>query len=409
MNNSKKIAGALGGLLVLACTSGAGAAQAENPVTKPAELEAAGVPVGPMVLYPSVGLQLGRDDNIFFQPSGEKRSGITVLTPVLDFRAVKEGQRYGLLYQAELGRFSDSSPDDYEDQRLAGEADVGFSQKGRLNIQAEYVDEHDPRGTGATEGAPLASANPDRWHATRLGATLAYGAPGAQGRIEAALGTRAKRYDNNRTVTEFRDLDQNDTGVTFFYRVAPRTSLLFQATNADIDYKTATLDSTERRYLVGATWEATAMTTGTVKVGRQQKDFADAGRTDFSGDSWTAAVTWAPKTYSFVEFSANQKTDETNGAGNFNDKRDYGLAWTHGWTSFVRTRLSALSVRDQYKGAAEVTLREDKTTGYGLSVTYQMRRWLNFDLGYTSTDRNSEVDSFDYKRHLYMFSVGASL
>jgi len=282
-------------LAVLAYASLAGAA----PPERAADLRAAGVQMGPAVLYPSLGLHFGRDDNIFLQPSGEKSSNIIVLIPTLDFVAVNNGQRYGLLYQAEAGRYGDSSADDYTDQRLLAEADVGLGQRGRLDLQAEYLDEHDPRGTGASEGNPLLSDNPDVWHSTRLGATFKYGAPGARGRLDLALGAREKHYDNNRATTAARDLDQGDVGVTFLYRVAPLTSLLLQATDADIDYKTATLDSTERRYLAGVTWEATAKTSGTVKVGRQKKDFDDTARTDFSGGSWAAAVVWSPLTYSF--------------------------------------------------------------------------------------------------------------
>ena len=392
-------------LAVLAYASLAGAA----PPERAADLRAAGVQMGPAVLYPSLGLHFGRDDNIFLQPSGEKSSNIIVLIPTLDFVAVNNGQRYGLLYQAEAGRYGDSSADDYTDQRLLAEADVGLGQRGRLDLQAEYLDEHDPRGTGASEGNPLLSDNPDVWHSTRLGATFKYGAPGARGRLDLALGAREKHYDNNRATTAARDLDQGDVGVTFLYRVAPLTSLLLQATDADIDYKTATLDSTERRYLAGVTWEATAKTSGTVKVGRQKKDFDDTARTDFSGGSWAAAVVWSPLTYSFFELSTNRRTEETNGTGNFDDKRDAALAWTHGWTSFLRTKLSALTTKDQYKGASGVILREDKTPAYRLNVSYQIRRWLNLGLDYTTTDRNSDNNAFDYKRNVYLLSITGSL
>ena len=405
----KNVATTLG---VVAALIGASMAMAA-PETPAAAIEAgaaksavAGVPLGPGMLYPSVGLEYRHDDNIFLQPSDGKSSGMTVLTPTLDLRALEGGRRYGLLYRAEIGRFSASSADDYEDQRLAAEADLGIAEKGRLRLQAEYLDEHDPRGTAGTQGVPLAVAEPDLWHSTRLGATFGYGAPGAQGRIEAAVTTRTKRYDNHRTLTEPRDLDDTETGVVFFYRLAPLTSALFQVTNTGIDYQTAALDSTERRYLVGLTWQATAKTSGTVKVGRQQKDFDDAARTDFSAASWTAAVTWSPRTYSFLELATNRKADETNGVGDLNDRRDLSLAWTHNWTSFARTRLGAQIVEDKYRGA---TARDDKTTEYGLNVAYQMRRWLNLSLGYTTAERDSDDNAFDYRRNIYMFTAGASL
>ena len=176
---------------------------------------------------------------------------------------------------------------------------------------------------------------------------------------------------------------------------------MLQATGTDIDYKTKTaaLDSKEQRYLAGVTWQATAKTSGTVKVGQQKKDFDSAGRTDFSSGSWTAAVSWAPRTYSVFEFATNRAAEETNGTGDFNDRKDYALAWTHSWTSFLRTRLSATSIKDEYKSGS-TALRADKTAEYGLTATYQMRRWLNLGLGYTNTDRDPINNSFDYKRNV---------
>ena len=47
--------------------------------------------------------------------------------------------------------------------------------------------------------------------------------------------------------------------------MAPKTQLLFQAKQTEIDYKRILLtnqDSTETRYYVGATWDATALTSG---------------------------------------------------------------------------------------------------------------------------------------------------
>jgi hypothetical protein len=58
---------------------------------------------------------------------------------------------------------------------------------------------------------------------------------------------------------------------------------------ADYDSALSTEDNTERRYYLGYTWDATAATTGVVKIGRMTKDFDAAGRAGYSGSSWEAA------------------------------------------------------------------------------------------------------------------------
>ncbi len=55
----------------------------------------------------------------------------------------------------------------------------------------------------------------------------------------------------------------------------PKTSLLLEARHTELDYKytASQLDSEELRYYIGATWDATAATSGTIKVGPVEKKF----------------------------------------------------------------------------------------------------------------------------------------
>ncbi|NOZ11101.1 MAG: outer membrane beta-barrel protein [Gammaproteobacteria bacterium] len=395
MNNKKKLINTAVALAVL------------SPIMALAQQDDGGsVPVGPFMLYPSLTVQYLRDDNILRQPSGTEQSDdVFMASPALDFRIEKGGQLYRIGYQAEVGRYGSSSADDYEDQNLIGELDVGLGRRGRLNMQAEYLDEHDARGTQRTEGAVGLPATPDEWHATRFDGTLSYGAEKAYGRVELNAGYFSKVYDNNRTLTAVRDRDNTDFGVTLYYNVAPRTDLLLQAAITDIDYATATLDSQERRYLAGITWEATAKTSGTVKIGRLEKNFDIAGRTNFAGSSWEASAQWSPRTYSTVDIATSRRTDETNGTGDFILTQDLSLTWNHKWSSDISTKVNYLVANDDY----DPTVRQDDRTQYGVSMSYQVRRWLKVGVGYSYDKRESSSNAFDYKRNVYGITVGATL
>jgi len=395
LNNKKKLINTAVALAVL------------SPIMALAQQDDGGsVPVGPFMLYPSLTVQYLRDDNILRQPSGTEQSDdVFMASPALDFRIEKGGQLYRIGYQAEVGRYGSSSADDYEDQNLIGELDVGLGRRGRLNMQAEYLDEHDARGTQRTEGAVGLPATPDEWHATRFDGTLSYGAEKAYGRVELNAGYFSKVYDNNRTLTAVRDRDNTDFGVTLYYNVAPRTDLLLQAAITDIDYATATLDSQERRYLAGITWEATAKTSGTVKIGRLEKNFDIAGRTNFAGSSWEASAQWSPRTYSTVDIATSRRTDETNGTGDFILTQDLSLTWNHKWSSDISTKVNYLVANDDY----DPTVRQDDRTQYGVSMSYQVRRWLKVGVGYSYDKRESSSNAFDYKRNVYGITVGATL
>ena len=86
---------------------------------------------------------------------------------------------------------------------------------------------------------------------------------------------------------------------------------------------------------------------------------------------------------------------------------NYGVTWNHAWSSRLRSTALASFRTDDYKGAG--ITRSDDTTSLGIKVDYYFRRWLRLGAGYTHWDRNSNPPGFDYKRNIYMFTVGATL
>jgi hypothetical protein len=204
------------------------------------------------------------------------------------------------------------------------------------------------------------------------------------------------------------DRDNTDAGATFFWRIAPKTSLLLQGKHTKIDYvaSSSTLDSTENRLLGGLTWEATAKTTGIFKLGMVKKSFSDGARAESTSPSWEGAIKWSPRTYSHVDFNLGRMPAETTGGlGNFIDKTTTGAVWSHQWTRQITTAASATYMTDVYKGFD----RKDNTQILGLKATYAMRRWLNFGADYTYTSRDSNDNVFDFKRNAIMLFVNATL
>jgi hypothetical protein len=77
----------------------------------------------------------------------------------------------------------------------------------------------------------------------------------------------------------YNDRVDNSASAYVFFHVLPKTSLFFQYKFTDINYdnhdtnNAISIDSTENSYLVGARWNVTDKTTGTVKAGYQDKKF----------------------------------------------------------------------------------------------------------------------------------------
>ena len=362
------------------------------------------IPLGPISAYPSIGLSLKHDDNLFSTPNNKTGDTSKVLTPSVRFEAKQAANTYSLVVGSTIGRYDTSTADNYTNYNVNGLAALDLSARLRANLKADYIDANDPRGS---TNNPL-SAVPDRYRQSYFGGIASYGAQGAKGRVDFELGQQSRRYYNNRATTFASDRDTTDAGATFFWRIAPKTSLLVQGKHSDINYldSASTMDSTENRLLGGLTWEATAKTTGTFKLGMVRKTFSDGTRGGSTSPSWEGAIKWSPRTYSTVDFNlAKMPGETTGGVGNYIDKTTTGAVWTHQWTSRVSTAASASYMTDQYKGID----RKDNTQIYGLKATYSMRRWLNFGADYNNTFRDSSDNNFDFKRNAVMLFVNATL
>ncbi|MCK9382727.1 MAG: outer membrane beta-barrel protein [Sulfuritalea sp.] len=409
-------------LFVLSVSANAQDATKEAGFGKPA-----GIPWGAVVVYPEADLTFKSNDNIY-SGSGlvnpTKSANIWVVAPKVKLEAKTGPHTFDATYRVEHGSYVGVSSANYTDQGLTGNAAWVFSGRSGLKLTAEYLVGHDDQG--ATPGV-AAHANPDKWHQSSFGGVAGYGAEGAQGRIEVDAGLISKRYDNFESDTfgnpdnAKRDHDDARVGATFYWRVMPKTQLLFQAAQTKYDYTQGsfigvggvpnwtTLDSTERKYLVGVTWEAAAKTTGIFKVGHVKKDFSDAGLRDFSGTGWEGTVKWSPLTYSNFDFTTGRMPSEST-IGNASMDSKYGVAWNHAWNSRLSSIATYTNTKNEYQYNDGVAAPQtDKTNALGLKLNYQWMRTLRLGVGYDRTDKTSTNPASEYKRNIYSIFLNAAI
>jgi len=356
-----------------------------------------------VALYPYFNFSLGRDSNLFLSNTNRRSSTIAVYNPGLKLQVESQSTKFGFLFDSKVGRYAQSSADNYADYQLLGTGEFVFSSSIGLKLAIDYTKGHDPRGSN-DRGI---SVEPDEYRTTGPSALFAYGANDAIGRVEVEVGSVDKRYQNNRANTIGSDRNTDNFAGRFFMRVAPKTSFLVEAREDRLDYKLASsrLDSKERRYLVGVTWDATAATSGTVKVGQIRKDFSVSTRKDFSSTGWEANIAWKPLSYSKVDFFTNKSFSESTGLGDFTLVKKFGFAWQHGWSSRLTSVASFTRSNDEYIN----NVRADRTNSLGLKVNYKLMRWLDVGGEVTNTSRDSNVNGLDYKKNLYMLTFGATL
>ena len=370
-----------------------------------------GLRMGPIEAYPALELALSYDDNVFRAPFAQRASFVGVLNPALLLKAKLRRNEFALGYQAQIGRYQNARQNNYEDHEVIGNVYLDLSTRNRLNVEAGYFAGHDPIGTNRTEGATglleaaLLQEEPDRFDIVRAAATYSYGAEGASGRLDAYGGYFSKTYQNNREVTAVFDRDETNLGGIFYWRVRPRASWLLELQGIRFDYDVANLDSTEFSAVTGVAWATTAKTTGTVKLGYQQKDLDDSAQVDFRGIAWSAGVQWAPVTYSVFSLETSRVPKERSGSGLFKVVQEAGISWSHKWRDRVTSTASFSFANEDFRGSARV----DDRWHAGLRLDFKMRRWLALAIAYDYDKRDSDEEQFNFDQNTVSLLVTVGL
>lgn len=360
------------------------------------------VKAGVFEVMPWVGVSVGTNNNAGLSNAVKTSSTVTSLNPNVVVGLPTQGQMYAVKYSGNFTQFSKSKVDDFNDHNLSVFADNAWTTRVKSLVNLNYAKGHDGRNAVLT-------GNKELWHTTELNGMAHYGAEGAIGQFELAAGQVSKRYDsNNSGATRFYDHDKANVKGTFFYRIAPATQMFVEAGATNFNYLVASprpLDSTEQRYMAGVKWEATAKTTGTIKVGTLNKSFNSALRQNGTATVWDADVTWSPKPYSKFDASLHQTAREDGAVGGYIVSQDSNLIWSQDWSGFVTSALSLGDGVDKFQGG----VRTDKRQTYALKATYGFRSWLRANIEYKNTKRNSTDALWSYTQAVTMFTLEGSL
>ncbi len=377
---------------------------------------AQGIAAGPFRVYPELGLTLKHNSNILMAPKEEKSSAITVLTPQVRLEHKQRANTYALSLGTEIGRYTSSSSDNYEDVKISGKADWQFARRIGFGLSADYLRGHDPRGS--TDRGD--STEPGVWDTKGVRGMFSYGRHQARSRVEAELGHVAKRYKDNSSVVDGNGNllaldgsadDKNDTDLTarFIYRVLPKTRLFLEATETVTDYQLdiSTQDNDRFDFSMGATWSATAKTTGKAKLGYSRKTFDSDAREDFSGLSWQVGVQWKPLARSTVDITTGRYTNDSTGIGDYLLTRDFSITGTHIWMPRLSTSVGFYLGQTDFKGDTRTEARSDDSQNYNLAVNYDLRKEVSLSAGMNFGKRDSNYDSDDYDQRVFFLTVRA--
>ena len=214
----------------------------------------------------------------------------------------------------------------------------------------------------------------------------------------------------------FNQFDRDDYTIagTLFYRLFSKTSLLGELDYTQVRYDepavAADRDSDGWRFWLGVKGDLTSKTTLLIKLGWEWKDYENPAREDWNGLIAELNVVWKYREPSEVRLFGGRANVESLFEGTNYYVTTYGGAEVrHFLSERLILRVRGLGGVNEYPEdvllGADSADRTDTFFEAGISLKYQMRRWLAFELGYNYLVNNSNFNEFDYTDNRVKASV----
>ncbi len=344
------------------------------------------------------------DDNVFRTTSNEKRDVIMELKPkfYVDGRLGKH--RFRLGYEGEAGRYQGFSGENYFDNKILSAIKFDLDRRLKANINTSLEYGHDQRGDVASR--TTISPNPDRWHKHELGGDIVLGRRIAKAQIGLGYNLSGIRYMNNDQ--EARDFDDRNLRLFGRYNLTPKYALLGDVSETWSDYLDPSSNQSSKEYtgLIGVAWEATAKTSGEVKIGIRHRDFYTQGIPSTTGFAWDAKILWSPKSYSKVTAYTSRRVSPSarQGSTGLTSTDTYGLKWSHKLTKNLRfnsgLRHSQVAISESLK---------NRLLNFDAGFRYRMNRWIDFKANWNYSSLSASDGLTDYQANGVFIGFDAKL
>lgn len=351
-------------------------------------------------ITPTLQLGVSSNDNFFMTPSATQSRLIWNIAPSLNALIEDGPDSYKFDIASSTSFHNKDTTDNFTQVNVAAGVHKEFTSQHRLDVTGDSDWLYEPRGGGLTEGQGSALDELVNYQQQNLTARYEYGAESSKAQVALTAGYYNKNYQNFTAISQYRDYDKPMLGITGYYNTQAGTRAFLEVKQENyqydvIDSNGISRDSNDVKVLLGMEWEATAVTTGSFKVGYQNKDFDSNLRDNFSGLSWEGAVVWKPLTYSTLQLVTSRAAKDPLLEGDYIRESVFGATWQHDWSDFLSSVVSANYVDQQYSGNFN---RKDKVKNARLGLNYLA---TNFGMvtGYVDfIDRNSTQTNIEFDR-----------
>lgn len=373
-----------------------------NLVAAPTPVEPASMDIYGFDFAPSLKLSDRYDDNFRTLPnSSAESSWITSFNPKFQLQAETESAGYRLTYEANQETYWDAREADHTDHRLAFDNVLQFDSRNRLKWNLGY------QKLESTVDSTIRTEN-DKYTIKEAGLGYVYGLDSALNQIDVNANYQELRFQNEGGINDEQERNTTELRGTWYHSLTEKTRGLVEVKHSKFDYLTSgnPRNNVDTVGLVGAKWDATANTSGSFRIGEENKNFDSGSANDDQSVTWQVDASWKPLSYSTFTLKSRKAFDEGDDSAYAIHLTRTQLDWDHEWTSRISTNLN---VRHEYRDYQGGIAREDKTNGVGGGVTWQIRRWVAVDVNYKHFHNNSTEDDETFTRNIYLMGLTFSL
>lgn len=359
------------------------------------------------VLFPKLDIAGYYDDNIFRTANDEEEDFIVTISPALSLVGeIGQSVRVSLGGTAEIGRYTDNDNEDYEDYALQGNVRVAITELVNLTISGLHRWDHEERANPNPE--LLLPDGPAEYQESVVAARLLYNGDPLGFWIQPA----ATRLTYDDAINEDRDRFEYSLTSRVFYRLSPGTIIFVEPSFSVINYDElengTNLDRGSEGYqvLAGFAWDLTGVTFVEIGAGYFYRDYEDPTLDSVDGFALSAEAFWNPSDVVSVRAQAQRRVAESTSpdvSGIVTTSGSLRLAWEV--SDFVIVDGGGGISYNEYDGSA----REDLLVSADIGVKYHFNEYLYAGARYYFSDRNSDVDVFDFTSNRVMLQFGGKI
>jgi predicted porin len=379
--------------------------------------EASAIYLGKLTVNPYLNFSPRYEDNVFAQKTDTVADWYFITSPGIKMQLGQpERNMVAAEFWADVFRYVDTgAQNDVEDYNLKLDAAMNFP--GGMSVRFADLGRRGHETRGQQNLAITGTGQQSRFWDNNAEIEVGYQ---LSDRFKAALAYKNYYIDYLLDSNDFRSRDENGASLLGYYQFMPKTSAFLQGIYNKVDHLQDTaaasrLDSDEYWAMAGLTWDITAKSKGTVKGGYEWKNFTgDSSGTNFSSPVYYVELdhSFTPKTS--VRISGRRQANETD------DPNAAYYTTTNGRIELTFRPVSKLSISpyggyayDRYSGETTVGgqtgRRTDNLWTAGGLVGYDFNKWVGISFGYEYTDRNSNLDFYDYKLNNYTVTIRLSV